>query len=42
MTNMTTALLQKPVVVQMGQKFPSIYETRSFIVVFTRSRNWFV
>jgi len=33
-------VLQKLLVAQLVKKFPSFYETRRFITVFTRARHW--
>jgi hypothetical protein len=39
-TSWSWALLEKPPVVQLLKKFPALYGTRRFIIVFTRALHW--
>jgi hypothetical protein len=42
LTTWSRVILEQPTVTQLVRKFPTIYETRRFITVFTRSRHWFL
>jgi len=35
-------LFEKLIVTQLVKKFPTFYETRKFIILFTRARHWSV
>jgi hypothetical protein len=39
---LNTARLEKLTVVQLVKKFPAVYETRMYIIVFTRAQHWFL